>query len=65
MSTDVTPALEAETIIPDILKPGTKVLHNLKVVWPNATLEKPGQMIERDATQPKPVVYVDPPVGLH
>ncbi|KKA18631.1 hypothetical protein T310_7416 [Rasamsonia emersonii CBS 393.64] len=57
---DVTAALEAENIIPDVLAPDTKVPCNLKVVFPSARLEKPGEMIDRDATKYKPTVFVDP-----
>ncbi|KAJ9236318.1 hypothetical protein DTO271D3_5790 [Paecilomyces variotii] len=60
MTTDVQTIFEKESIIPDILAPGTKVPRNLKVIWPNAKLEKPGQMIERDATQPQPTLFVEP-----
>lgn len=59
---DPTSALQVERIIGDVLAPETKVPYNLKVRWPNATLERPGQMIDRDATQPKPAVFIDPPV---
>ncbi|GAD92937.1 hypothetical protein MGG_14045 [Paecilomyces variotii No. 5] len=60
MTTDVQSFFEKENIIPDILPPGTKIPRNLRVVWPNATLEEPGQMIERDATQPQPTLFVKP-----
>ncbi|KAJ9196321.1 hypothetical protein DTO164E3_6377 [Paecilomyces variotii] len=60
MTTDVQTIFEKESIIPDILAPGTKVPRNLKVIWPNAKLEKPGQMIERDETQPQPTLFVEP-----
>jgi hypothetical protein len=62
---DVTSDLQAESIIPDILAAGTIVPRNLRVEFPNARLEKPGQMIDREATQPKPSVFVDPPVRSH
>lgn len=64
MTTDVQTIFEKESIIPDILAPGTKVPRNLKVIWPNAKLEKPGQMIERDATQPQPTLFVEPSVSF-
>lgn len=64
MTTDVQSLLEKESIIPDILPLGTKVPRNLKVVFPNATLEEPGQMIERDATQPQPTLFVEPSVSF-
>lgn len=65
MTTDIQSIFEKENIIPDILAPGTKIPRNLKVIWPNAKLEEPGQMIERDATQPQPTVIVEPSVSLH
>lgn len=63
-TTDVTKSLMAEDVIPDILPTGTVVRRNLKVVFQKAKLERPGQMIDRDDTQPKPSVFVDPPVRI-
>lgn len=60
---EITNALTADSIIPDILPPGTVVPRNLKVNFHTTTLTRPGQMIDREATQTKPIVFVDPPVG--
>ncbi|EED14239.1 conserved hypothetical protein [Talaromyces stipitatus ATCC 10500] len=60
---DVTSALTADGIIPDILPTGTTVPRNLKISFHTTTLDKPGQMIDRDDTQvKKPTVFVDPPL---
>lgn len=60
--TTTTDTLQKHQIIGDILAPGTKIPYNLQIKWPSATLCKPGQAIHRDATQPCPEVWVDPPV---
>lgn len=60
---EITNALTAEGIIPDILPPGTVVPRNLKVDFHTTKLTRPGQMIDREETQTKPTVFVDPPVG--
>lgn len=61
-TTSTTDTLQEHKIIGDILAPGTKIPYNLKIKWPSETLWKPGQAIHRDATQPCPEVWVDPPV---
>ncbi|OKL62163.1 hypothetical protein UA08_02161 [Talaromyces atroroseus] len=61
-STDITNTLNAEDVIPDILPTGTIIRHNLKVSFPKAKLDRPGQMIAVNDTQPKPTVFVDPPI---
>ncbi|RAO72517.1 uncharacterized protein BHQ10_008529 [Talaromyces amestolkiae] len=58
---EITNALTAEGIIPDILPPGTVVPRNLKVDFHTTKLTRPGQMIDREETQTKPTVFVDPP----
>lgn len=64
MANTTTRILTADGIIPDILPVGTVVPRNLKVSFPSATLTTPGQMIDRDDTQSKPTLFVDPPVSL-
>lgn len=60
---DVTNALTADGIIPDILPPGIVVPRNLKVDFHTTALTRPGQMIDREETQTKPTLFVDPPVS--
>lgn len=57
-----TSALQAENIIGDILPRDVKLQYNLKVEFPNAKLEQPGQKIDVKDTQPQPTVYVEPAV---
>jgi hypothetical protein len=64
MVAPITNALTSDGIIPDVLPAGTVVQRNLKVSFHTTTLTRPGQMIDRQETQPKPVVFVDPPVCL-
>ena len=57
----ITNALTADGIIPDVLPPGTVVPRNLKVSFHTTTLTRPGQMIDREETQLKPIVFVGTP----
>jgi hypothetical protein len=60
--TDITTTLTTQEVIPDILPRGTVIRRNLKVAFPKAKLDRPGQMIDVDDAQLKPTVFVDPPV---
>ncbi|KAL1996097.1 hypothetical protein VTN49DRAFT_420 [Thermomyces lanuginosus] len=60
MASDATSTLQAESIIGDVLPRDVKLKYNLKVEFPNAKLEKPGQKIDVKDTQPQPTVYVEP-----
>lgn len=62
LTTDITNALAAEDIIPDILPIGTTIRRNLKVAFPTVKVDRPGKMINVDNVQSKPSVFVDLPV---
>jgi hypothetical protein len=64
VNADITNALTNDGIIPDVLPAGTVVQRNLKVSFHTTTLTRPGQMIDREETKLKPIVFVDPPVCL-
>lgn len=61
---DITNALVANGIIPDVLPAGTIVPRKLKISFQTTTLTTPGQTIDREEAQLRPLVYVTPPVCL-
>ncbi|KAK3216748.1 hypothetical protein GRF29_1g873704 [Pseudopithomyces chartarum] len=60
MSQDRTQILREHKVIPDVLPEGTTLSHDLKVVFPEATLDTPGQELGREETQPEPRLFLDP-----
>ncbi|KAJ4289621.1 hypothetical protein N0V90_010950 [Kalmusia sp. IMI 367209] len=60
MSQDKHQILREHKVIPDILPEKTELLYDLKVVFPNATLDVPGKELGREETQPEPKLYLDP-----
>lgn len=65
MSQDRTQILREHKVIPDVLPEGTTLSHDLKVVFPEATLDTPGQELGREETQPEPRLFLDPVVRPH
>ena len=62
MSGDRSQVLREHNVIPDVLSEGTSLSHSLKVVFPEATLDTPGEELGREETQPEPKLYIDPVV---
>ena len=65
MSQDRTQILRELKVIPDVLPEGTTLSHDLKVVFPEVTLDTPGQELGREETQPEPRLFLDPVVCPH
>lgn len=55
-------ALLEHKVIPSVLPTDVNLPYNLKLKWPNTTLNTPGQELNREETQSEPTVYLDPPV---
>jgi hypothetical protein len=62
MSQDKQKLLREHKVIPDVLPEGTQLAYDLKVKFPNATLEAPGQELGREDTQPRPKLFLSPVV---
>lgn len=65
MSQDNQRILREHNVIPDVLPEETQLSYNLKVTFPNATLDVPGKELGREETQPEPKLYLSPPVSLY
>lgn len=51
-------------VIPDVLSDGLKLAYDLRLEWPEAKLDKPGEELGREDTQAEPKVFIHPPVRL-
>jgi hypothetical protein len=54
--------LREHKVIPDVLSEGTQLAYDLRVKFPNATLDAPGQELGREETQPEPKLFLSPAV---
>jgi hypothetical protein len=57
-------ALVEHRVITDVLPGAVDLSYSLTLKWPNATLETPGQELDREVTQSEPTVYLNPTVRL-
>jgi hypothetical protein len=55
--------LSQHKVIPDVLPYGLNLSYDLTVKWPDAKLDAPAQELGREATQPKPEIYLSPAVS--
>ena len=63
MSQDKHQILREHKVIPEVLPEQTELPYDLKVKFPNATLDVPGKELGREETQPEPKLYLDPVVS--
>ncbi|KAI8931785.1 hypothetical protein NX059_011422 [Plenodomus lindquistii] len=54
-------ALQAHKVIPDVLTDDLNLSFDLTLKWPEATLDTPGQELDREKTQTEPEVFLSPP----
>lgn len=52
--------LTQSSILPSILPLSTSLSYTLSLTWPTTSLTTPGTSLDRDATQPEPVVTISP-----
>jgi hypothetical protein len=57
-------ALVEHKVITDVLPGNLDLAYDLTVKWPNTTLDKPGEELGREDTQPEPTLYLSPAVRL-
>jgi len=57
-------ALVEHKVITDVLPGNLDLSYDLTVKWPNATLEKPGEELGREDTQPEPTLHLIPTVRM-
>ena len=48
-------------LVPDVFSKTLDVNYHVRVQWPEASLESPGQELDREKTQYRPQVFLDPP----
>lgn len=60
----VTEKLRQHQVVPDVLPVGIDIPSKLVVKWPNTVLDCPGKELDRQDTQPKPKLYLKPPVSI-
>jgi phosphatidylethanolamine-binding protein len=58
MSPDKMSQLHEGKVIPDVLSEGTSLSYDLVVKWPNAVLDTPGKLLDREDTQPEPTLQI-------
>ncbi|KAJ4348704.1 uncharacterized protein N0V89_010082 [Didymosphaeria variabile] len=61
MSQDKQQILREHKVIPDVLPEGTQLSYDLKVKFPDTTLDAPGKELGREETQPEPELFLSPP----
>lgn len=54
--------LKDYNVVPDVLLDGSKLSYDMKIKWPNAVLDTLGKELDREDTQPEPLIYLDPTV---
>ncbi|KAH9876574.1 hypothetical protein J1614_003705 [Plenodomus biglobosus] len=54
-------ALQTHKVIPEVLPEDLNLSFDLTVKWPEATLDTPGQQLDREKTQTEPQVVLSPP----
>jgi phosphatidylethanolamine-binding protein len=59
---ELSTTLVESRIFPDVLPESITLSYDLVVKWPDVTLDAPGKELDREATQPEPKVYLNPPV---
>lgn len=64
MSQRTIQVLREHKIIPDVLSEATNLSYDLKVKFPDATLDVPGKELGREETQHEPKLYLDPVVRI-
>jgi hypothetical protein len=52
-------------VTPDVLSSDADVSYELTVTWPETKLDKPGQELGRDQTQPQPKLTLSPAVRIY
>jgi hypothetical protein len=57
-------ALIEHKVITDVLPGNLDLAYDLTVKWPNTTLDKPGEELSREDTQPEPTLFLSPAVRL-
>jgi hypothetical protein len=57
-------ALIEHRVITDVLPGDLNLSYDLTVTWPNTKLDKPGQELGREDTQPEPELRISPAVCL-
>jgi hypothetical protein len=55
-------ALIEHKVITDVLPGELELSYDLTVKWPNATLDKAGEELGREETQPEPILKLSPAV---
>lgn len=53
--------LSKHNIIPDVLPEQTTLSYTLTLQWPDATLDTPGTLIDRESTLSQPIIQLHPP----
>jgi hypothetical protein len=61
-SQDTKQALIEYKVITDVLPGNLDLKYHLTVKWPDTTLEKAGEELGREQTQPEPTISLSPPV---
>lgn len=49
-------------VTPDVLSPDADIQYDLTVSWPETTLSKPGEELDREQTQSEPILKLSPAV---
>ena len=49
-------------VTPDVLSTNADIKYDLTVSWPETTLSKPGEELDREQTQPEPTLKLSPAV---
>lgn len=49
-------------VTPDVLSTDADIKYDLTVSWPETTLSKPGEELDREQTQPEPTLKLSPVV---
>lgn len=55
-------AMIKHDLVPAVLSENVDFKYNVKIQWPETTLETPGQELGREQTQAQPKVFLDPAV---
>jgi|TARA_R110002003_G_scaffold351_22_gene19061 hypothetical protein len=61
-SQDTKQALIEDKVITDVLPGNLDLKYQLTVKWPNTILEKAGEELGREQTQPEPTISLSPAV---
>lgn len=56
--------LQKDNVIPDVLPESTSLPYSLIVEWPETKLDVPGLSLDREQTQTKPSLQVNPVINI-